>query len=128
MAAIISKHYFIHIFGPISIKLYVKYVSHGEYTRLLRLWRSTKLKLLMTLFQNATPIVFIQCHPNFIRLLATIPWRNTGLLVFLTNDQVLKIVWHYEILKIWVNGKIVNCAMNTVDCRAKRMKIWDSQS
>ena len=59
-----------------------------------------------------------------------LPWWNTWLAItFLAIGQVLKILWHFEILtwesmgkpKMWNISK-------TANCRAKRTKIWDSGS
>ncbi len=49
-------------------------------------------------FQNATtPTVFIWCQSNFMRALATMVEYRVSL--FLAIGQVLKILWHFEILR-----------------------------
>ncbi len=71
--------------------------------------------------------VSIRCQPNFMRTLATmVKYR---LLLFLAIDQGLKILWHFEILRLKSMGKpkMWNIA-KMADRRAKWTKIWDSES
>ncbi len=77
-------------------------------------------------FQNATPrTVSIRCQPNFMRTLASmVEYR---LLLVLTIDQFLKILWHFEILtwKSMGKPKMWNIP-KTVDRSVKRTKVWES--
>ncbi len=47
-------------------------------------------------FQNVSPTVFIWCQTNFMRTLATMVEYRVSL--FFAISQVLKILWHFEIL------------------------------
>ncbi len=74
-------------------------------------------------FQSATPTVFFRCQPNFLRTLDTmVKYR---LLLFLASSQVLKKLWHFEILTWESMGKSKMWNISA-DCRAKRPKLWDS--
>ncbi len=64
----------------------------------------------------------IQYQPNGMRALGT-----TGeyrLLLFLVIDQVLEMLWHFEILA-WESSVQY---LENGDRSAKRVKMWDSQS
>ena len=73
-------------------------------------------------FQNASLPTVLICQPNFLRTLATMVQYKLSL--FLAISQVLKILWHIEILTwesmekptMWNISKMANH-------RAKRRKI-----
>ncbi len=56
--------------------------------------------------------------------------REYRLLLFLAISQAIKKIGALCNFNMGVNGKIIKCEMSNIlkmaECRAKRMKIWDS--
>ncbi len=64
----------------------------------------------------------LNCQPNFMRTLATMVKYRLSL--FLAIGQVLKILWHFQILTWELVGKPKMC--NISKKANRRAKIWDA--
>ncbi len=136
MGAKIAKRYFSHILIRFQRNFMTNIIVMGEYRLLLSLVICQKLKMFWHFeffvntgpygtgnFKNAAPpTLFIRCQPNFKRTLATMV--EYSLLLFLAIDQLLTILWHFEILTLESIGKpnVWNIS-KTHDRKVKRTKI-----
>ncbi len=73
--------------------------------------------------QNASPTVFIWFQPNNF-IIHTLVMRECWLLYFLAICEILKMLWHFEILT-WKPRGIAKIS-STASYKAKSLKIWNS--